>query len=100
MDASHKKPNYLVSLFKLKCPHCRKGDMFVSKSSYTKGFTRMHEKCEVCGQLMEPEMAFYYGTGYVSYVLAVAISVASFISLALVFFLTSSSSFLPGHWEI
>jgi hypothetical protein len=40
----------------------------------------MHEKCEVCGQPMEPEVAFYYGTGYVSYVLAVAISVATFVA--------------------
>jgi hypothetical protein len=54
--------------------------MFVSKSSYSKGLTKMHEKCEVCGQVMEPEVAFYYGTGYVSYVLAVAISVASFVA--------------------
>src|SRR5688572_18764766 len=80
MNSPHKKPNYFLSLLKLKCPHCRKGDMFVSKSSYSKGFTKMHEKCEVCGQLMEPELAFYYGTGYVSYVLTVALSVATFVA--------------------
>jgi uncharacterized protein (DUF983 family) len=78
--SQHKKPNYLLSLLKLKCPRCREGDMFHSKSSYTKGFTKMHESCEVCGQPMEPEVAFYYGTGYVSYALAVAISVSTFIA--------------------
>lgn len=40
----------------------------------------MKEHCEVCGQPMEIEEGFYYGTGYVSYALAVAISVASFIA--------------------
>ena len=74
------KPNYILSLLQLKCPRCRRGDMFVSKKSYCKNFMRMKEKCEVCGQPMELETGFYYGTGYVSYALAVAISVASFIA--------------------
>lgn len=40
----------------------------------------MHDNCPVCGQPMEIEPSFYYGTGYVSYALSVAISVASFIA--------------------
>lgn len=34
----------------------------------------MNEKCPVCGQLTEIEVGFYYGTGYVSYVLALVLS--------------------------
>jgi hypothetical protein len=41
---------------------------------------QMNENCPVCGQPMEIEPSFYYGTGYVSYSLAVAISVATFIA--------------------
>lgn len=40
----------------------------------------MHDNCPVCGQPTEIETGFYYGTGYVSYALTVAFSVASFIA--------------------
>ena len=40
----------------------------------------MHDHCSVCGQPMEIEPSFYYGTGYVSYALSVAVTVASFIA--------------------
>lgn len=33
----------------------------------------MPERCSVCGQKMELEVGFYYGTGYVSYALTVGI---------------------------
>jgi hypothetical protein len=36
--------------------------------------------CPVCGQLTEKEPGFYYGTGYVSYALGVAISVATLVA--------------------
>jgi hypothetical protein len=40
----------------------------------------MNEQCPVCGQATEIEVGFYYGTGYVSYALTVAFSVATFIA--------------------
>lgn len=40
----------------------------------------MPTQCAVCGQPMEIEVGFYYGTGYVSYALTVAISVAVFVA--------------------
>lgn len=40
----------------------------------------MPDKCPICGQPMEIEVGFYYGTGYVSYALTVAFSVATFIA--------------------
>lgn len=33
----------------------------------------MPDECPVCGQKMEPQIGFYYGTGYVSYALSVAL---------------------------
>ncbi len=38
----------------------------------------MNKTCPVCGQPTEIEVGFYYGTSYVSYVLAVGICVMSF----------------------
>jgi hypothetical protein len=40
----------------------------------------MPERCEECGQRYDLEQGFWYGTGYVSYALAVAFSVATFIA--------------------
>lgn len=40
----------------------------------------MHVACPTCSQPTEIEVGFYIGTGYVSYALTVAISVASFIA--------------------
>jgi len=40
----------------------------------------MPENCPVCGQKFDLEPGFWYGTGYVSYALAVAISVTTFVA--------------------
>ena len=40
----------------------------------------MNRTCPVCRQATEIEVGFYYGTSYVSYVLTVAISVATLIA--------------------
>jgi len=40
----------------------------------------MPETCPECGQPYELEVGFWYGTGYVSYALSVALSVASFVA--------------------
>ena len=40
----------------------------------------MNKNCPVCGQPTEVEVGFYYGTGYVSYTLSIAITVASLIA--------------------
>jgi len=72
---------YLWGVFNHKCARCRTGNMFQDKSSYRlKSFMKMNERCPVCEQPMEIEVGFYYGTGYVSYVLAVALSVASLVT--------------------
>lgn len=81
---SHKKPGYLKSIFAMKCPRCRRGSMFCDSNPYRKlnlkHIFEMPESCSECGQKFEMEPGFWYGTGYVSYALAVAICVASFIA--------------------
>ena len=55
--------------------------MFTYHNPYElKRMMKMPETCPVCGQPFEIEVGFYYGTGFVSYALAVAVSVASFIA--------------------
>ena len=79
-----KAPNYFWSIFSMRCPRCRKGKMFKDNNPYG-GFSlrhifNMHETCSVCHQRYEMEPGFWYGTGYVSYALAVAISTTTFVA--------------------
>lgn len=70
-----KKPSLLPSILAAKCPNCRKGNMYINKGIFPLGhMLDMPEKCLVCGQKMELEVGFYYGTGYVSYGLSVGIT--------------------------
>ncbi|MBU3713373.1 MAG: DUF983 domain-containing protein [Ferruginibacter sp.] len=71
---------YLFAIFTNRCPRCRKGKMFCTSSAYRRHFMKMNERCPVCKQRSEIEVGFYYGSGYVSYALTVALSVASFIA--------------------
>lgn len=85
-DQDNRKPNYLISLLDCRCSRCRRGKMFKNSISLgTRTNMAMHENCPVCGQPMEIEIGFYYGTGYVSYALTVAISVATFVAYWVLF---------------
>ena len=41
---------------------------------------KMPEKCPECGQPFELEVGFWYGTGYVSYAITVAMTVATLVA--------------------
>lgn len=77
-----KKSNrgYITSTMGCRCPRCREGKLFSNPVSLGKKNLEMNKKCPVCGQPTELEVGFYYGTGYVSYALAIAITVTSFIA--------------------
>ena len=78
------RPNYFWSILTMKCPRCRRGDMFTNNNPYTSlklsSIFNMPQNCPVCKQKYDLETGFWYGTGYVSYALAVAVSVATFIA--------------------
>ena len=84
MDIKKPTPNYLWSLLTMRCPRCRRGPMFKHPNPYKNiklsHIFDMHDNCPECGQKYDLETGFWYGTAYVSYALAVAISVASFIA--------------------
>lgn len=72
---------YLASVLGCYCPRCREGKLFEKPLSFKfNDILKMHKNCPVCGQPTEIEVGFYYGTSYVSYAMAVAISVASAVA--------------------
>lgn len=80
MKVNQPPRNYFITIINCYCPRCREGKLF--KHSLTFRFNRnmkMNEKCLVCGQPTDIEVGFYYGTSYVSYLIALAISGISFI---------------------
>lgn len=76
-----RKPNLVLSVLQNKCPRCRHDQLYEDANPYHLGkFMKMNEHCPSCGQPSEPETGFYFGTGYVSYALSVALSVATFVA--------------------
>lgn len=74
----------LKQLLTSKCPRCHKGNLFLNKWYHFTSGNKMVDKCSVCGQRTELEPGFYHGTGYVSYILTVGISIITFTSYVLV----------------
>jgi uncharacterized protein (DUF983 family) len=73
------KPSLMLSVLNNRCPRCRRGDMYQRKGAFRiKGLMAMNERCPVCGQPLDMEPGFYYGTNMISYVLAVLVSVITF----------------------
>lgn len=72
--------SYLTSVLTCRCPRCREGKLF--KNSLTIKLNRnmeMYEECPVCHQPTDIEVGFYYGTGYISYLLCIVIVIALFL---------------------
>jgi uncharacterized protein (DUF983 family) len=83
--SNQKIPNRFVSMLKMRCPNCHRGNLFTNKRIFPLGkMLDMPEHCPVCGQKYEIEIGFWYGTGYVSY----ALSVGLIAIIAILFALT------------
>jgi uncharacterized protein (DUF983 family) len=62
------KPPLISSIFGLRCPRCRRGELFPTSSfSFDKPF-QQYEHCPKCGQDYFPEPGFYYGAMFISYI--------------------------------
>jgi uncharacterized protein (DUF983 family) len=91
-----KKPLYIWTVITNRCPRCREGKLFVDDNPYhLKTTARMHENCTLCGQPTDIEVGFYYGTGYVSYLIGVVLVGIIFLLwwLILGFSITDNSLF-------
>lgn len=77
-------PGFLWSMLTMRCPRCRRGDMFKHSNAYKKlklsYILDMYDSCPVCHQKFDLEPGFWYGTGYVSYFLLFLFSVITFIA--------------------
>ncbi|MFM7672398.1 MAG: hypothetical protein ACKO6Q_07405 [Bacteroidota bacterium] len=75
------KRAYLSSVLTCRCPRFREGKLFTypTQTSIKKNL-EIPKRCAVCGQPTEIEVGFYYGTGYVSYALTVAMSVVTLVA--------------------
>lgn len=61
-------PSLLSSIFGLRCPKCRRGDLFATSAfSFDRPFEQ-YEHCPKCGQNYFPEPGFYYGAMFISYI--------------------------------
>ncbi len=86
-------PALIPAILSMKCPCCRKGKMFRNDSIFPfSQMLDMPERCPHCGQKMELEPGFYYGTGYVSY----GLSVGLLALYALIFGLAIGFSYLDN----
>ncbi len=77
----YQKPSrgYFATVLGCYCPRCREGKLFKNRLTIQlKKFMIMEKNCPVCGQPTEIEPGFYYGTGYVSYVFTVIMSIITF----------------------
>jgi hypothetical protein len=80
MEVERPHRAYLTALFSCRCPRCREGKLF--KHPLSLGMKRnmeMPEACPVCKQPTDIEIGFYYGTGYISYLICIAIVIVSFL---------------------
>ena len=78
------RPSYYWSILTMKCPRCRRGPMFKDNNPFRKlklsHIFLMPDNCPVCSQKYDLEPGFWYGTAYVSYALAVAVSATTFVA--------------------
>lgn len=90
MEVEHPNRGYLATIFTCRCPRCREGKLFKNPLSLRIRINmEMHSECPICKQPTDIEVGFYYGTGYISYLICIAIVIASF----LIWFLTIGFSF-------
>jgi len=80
------KGSKFYSIAKNKCPICHEGEYWVGKNPYDlQNFHKDREICSECNYKFEIENGFYYGAMYISYGFSVAISVAIFMAIYVLF---------------
>ncbi len=80
MDKKIKAKSILSVGFKLLCPKCGEGKLFLNPNPYNlKTLAEMPSHCPNCQLSFMPEPGFYYGAMFMSYVITVALSVLNFI---------------------
>jgi len=66
-----------------RCPRCREGRVFQYPWYDFRRFQKMNIDCPRCGLHFEVEPGFFWGAMYVSYGMAVALFIASFVGISM-----------------
>lgn len=87
------KGSKVYSIVHSKCPRCHEGEVFKNKNPYALGeMFQLHEHCSHCGLRYEFEPGVFYGAMYVSYGYSIALFVAVYVIMSLIYD--------PGVWDI
>ncbi|WP_323756686.1 DUF983 domain-containing protein [Roseivirga sp.] len=71
------KRTKLSAVLQARCPQCRQGKLFVSKSYNLRKFLLMKKECDCCGVRFEKEPRFFDGAMYISYAMSVGLFLVS-----------------------
>src|SRR6185295_10282768 len=89
MEATKNIQPLIPALLGMKCPRCRKGQVFKNPNPYQlMHIGDMHDLCPECNLNFRPEPGFYFGGAVVSYPLMIMIN----LLVALIFY------FIVGDW--
>lgn len=69
----------IQSCIRAKCPSCESGEVYQKRKGISFSLPVMNENCSECGHKFLKEPGFFQGAMYVSYGLAMAITIATFI---------------------
>lgn len=76
----------VFSVVKGKCPRCGVGNHFESNNPLNvKQILNVHTRCSHCNLNFNPEIGFYWGATYASYMITVAFSVSLFVASVIIF---------------
>jgi uncharacterized protein (DUF983 family) len=75
MAEKDKKPLLIPALVRMKCPNCRRGDIFTQSTFPLKGNLHLHEHCPHCGMKMVKESNNGFGINYVLTVLTIILNI-------------------------
>ena len=76
----------IYSSLHFKCPRCLEGDFFECNNPYNlKKTGDVKEECSFCGLKYSPEPGFYIGAMYVSYAFGIAMFVAVWVALSVLY---------------
>lgn len=77
--------NRITACFKGKCPNCEEGNAYKKTKGLSIKLPQLEDRCSVCNHKFNKEPGFFQGAMYVSYGLAMAIALSTFIICQFIF---------------